>query len=79
MRRCPASPWLPQKVMLDNVDALLADAPRRSVLLCDSSKLGEDGGWVARRCRAAWVAIRGCGSHWHRLAPCMCISGVGML
>ena len=34
----------PQKLMLGQVDALLADAPRRSVLLCDSSKTGEDGG-----------------------------------
>ena len=36
-----------QKMMLGHVDALLADAPRRSVLLCDSSKQGDDGGCVA--------------------------------
>jgi len=30
--------------MEEAVEALLTGAPRRSVLLCDSSKLGEDGG-----------------------------------
>jgi hypothetical protein len=34
-------------MMLGHVDALLVDAPRRSVLLCDSSKHGDDGGCVA--------------------------------
>lgn len=33
-----------QKAALAAVDSLLADAPRRSALLCDSSKTGEDGG-----------------------------------
>lgn len=39
----PASRAL-QKEMQAAVDALLAGAPRRSALLCDSSKQGEDGG-----------------------------------
>lgn len=34
----------PQKGMQAAVDALLGGAPRRSALLCDSSKEGEDGG-----------------------------------
>lgn len=40
---CPPA-RAPQKRMADHVAALLADAPRRSLLICDSSKLGEDGG-----------------------------------
>jgi hypothetical protein len=36
--------------MAGHIDALLPDAPRRSVLFCDSSKEGEDGGWVAGAC-----------------------------
>ncbi|PSC72778.1 39S ribosomal mitochondrial [Micractinium conductrix] len=45
------------RTMSDHVAALLADAPRRSVLLCDSSKEGEDGGEVLRRAAAnlPWV------------------------
>lgn len=35
--------WV-QKAALAAVDTLLDGAPRRSVLLCDSSKAGEDGG-----------------------------------
>ena len=38
----PAEPKT--KLMSGHVDALLAGAPRRSLLLCDSSKEGEDGG-----------------------------------
>jgi hypothetical protein len=38
------APVVVQRVMLGHVDALLAGAQRRSVLLCDSSKEGEDGG-----------------------------------
>ncbi|KAI7845037.1 hypothetical protein COHA_001403 [Chlorella ohadii] len=51
----PAEPRT--KTALANVDALLAGAPRRSVLLCDSSKAGEDGGEPLRRSIAnlPWV------------------------
>ncbi|KAI3428201.1 hypothetical protein D9Q98_006581 [Chlorella vulgaris] len=45
------------KLVLGHVDALLAGAPRRSVLLCDSSLEGDDGGEVLRRGAAnlPWV------------------------
>lgn len=45
------------KDMLTVVDALLVGAPRRSVLLCDSSKTGDDGGEELRRtaCNLPWV------------------------
>ena len=46
-RHPPCTPLpssLLQKAALAAIDKLLADAPRRSALLCDSSKDGEDGG-----------------------------------
>lgn len=45
------------KAALAAVDTLLDGAPRRSVLLCDSSKAGEDGGELLRRSIAnlPWV------------------------
>lgn len=51
----PAEPRT--KAMQAHVAALLAGAPRQSVLLCDSSKQGEDGGDELRRGAAnlPWV------------------------
>lgn len=45
--------------MAAHVDALLADAPRRSVLFCDTSKEGDDGGCVGHPA----APLAGCSAH----------------
>ena len=58
----PPPPRVPplQRTMSDHVAALLADAPRRSVLLCDSSKEGEDGGCARGGRRAGRAGQEAC-------------------